>query len=179
MSLTTCLRELTREETQISQNEKREVCLEERKDGEHIMDVTVTGLPNDCIVLRLEKFKVSGLKGGPWKKRCDFAILHTNKQEQTKVLLIELKRQLTRSNVSKGSKQLVWGSLFMDYLISLCKEDDHRLRSHPVEKRLVVLGYKARIDKRPLRGIRFKSSSIIIPIRENSKKILFSELWAR
>jgi len=88
------------------------------KEG-RVMRVTVTGLPADARIINLSRIgSLSGVKDGPWKKICDYLIVHQS-DEQDAALFVELKKTLRDGQ--DGREQLRRSLPILDYLLGICE----------------------------------------------------------
>lgn len=115
------------------------------------MDVSVTGVPADAIVVHVDKIgSPSGIKDGAWQRSCDYMIVFRS-GEQDGVLFVELKLTLRDGN-TKGHEQLRRSRPILDYLNRMCAihfETDPALP----EVRYVLIGERgsSRLDKQRVR----------------------------
>ena len=94
---------------------ERRVVLTERD----VMRVTVTGLPEEAIVIDLNRIGgLSGVGQGPWKQACDYLIVfHDGRRNGA--LFVELKRTL-RDGATQGQEQLRRSLPILRYLETMC-----------------------------------------------------------
>lgn len=152
------------------------MCLRER----NVMQVQVTGLATDSLVLRMEKISLSGIKDGRWKQSCDYAIVSPG-QDFDRVLFIELKRTLT--DEEKGLEQLLWSLPRFEHLRSVCRivcgsgTEQARMRYA-----LLAARGNPRLDKQPIKRKRSprtkQHKGIEVALHIVGKHESFDRLWA-
>ena len=85
-----------------------------------VMCVTVTGLPADAAIIKLSRIgSLSGVRDGPWKKICDYLIVHQS-DGQDAALFVELKRTL-HGHGTDGQEQLRRSLPILDYIAGICE----------------------------------------------------------
>ncbi len=86
---------------------------------ENVMKVEVSNVVSDAVVLNLRKIgSLSGIKDGPWKQTCDYAIVSRG-SKKVRVVLVELKKTLNVEE-TKGFEQLRRTLPLLKYLRSMC-----------------------------------------------------------
>ena len=115
------------------------------------MDVSVTGVPADAVVIHVDKIgSLSGIEAGAWKRSCDYMIVFRS-GEQDGVLFVELKRTL-RDGDTEGHEQLRRSLPILDYLNRMCAIHFETNPARP-EVRYALIGERgsARLDKQRVR----------------------------
>ena len=108
------------------------------------MTVELSGLAADTIAVRLDRIGLSGITNGPWKKCCDYVVIH-QAGDTVHALFVELKRTLSDSDACEQLRRsLPW----LKYLRSVCEIDSDSSFSEP-EVRYAVIAQKRhpRFDK--------------------------------
>lgn len=181
MNLPDLLCQITASASQVQVSESHEALLVEPKE----MQVRVTAIPSGSVILRLEDFELANLNQGNWLRCCDFVILNTQ-GKQLQALFVELKKTVRSKNFVRGCSQLRWSLSRLNYLISLCRLLNKKLRIGSVEARYVVVTQddKRRLNKQSVRG-RSNSSTAYQGIYVNCHTVRrnsvtqFQYLWQR
>lgn len=147
----------------------------------NVMQVTVTGLPKDAIVINLNRIgSLTGIKDGLWKRACDYLIVfHDGNRDGG--LFLELKRTL-RGGTNDGHEQLRRSLPILRYLQTMCAvhfETD----ASSVEAQYALIGEQSspRLDKQPVRAKKAPQAEDYKDIRVVSaigKRVAFTYLVA-
>lgn len=175
MGLTDCLREVVQQRYQLAPESGGSVCLRERG----VMQVQVSGLATDSLVLRMEKISLSGINDGRWKRSCDYAIVSPG-QEVDRVLFIELKRTMTEEE--KGLEQLLWSLPRFEHLRSVCRiVCGNGIERAKMRYALLAARGNPRLDKQPIKRKRFphtrRHEGIKVGLHIVGKHESFDRLW--
>lgn len=117
----------------------------------NVMDLRLSGLSDDCIVVKLRTYKDRLLGDGEWKRLCDY-ILVDSSGSVSKVLLVELKRSLSVPSIRVASEQLRRSIPVLYYLKRVC-DIENCCDNEGIVVRYLVLGKTAAypLDKQPVR----------------------------
>ena len=121
-----------------NKNNGEQILLEEKRQDQPNMRVTVTGLRESTLAIRLKGHCGSYLKPNKelrLTKNCDYLLIYQSRSKYYAVL-IELKSSL--SDKEKGKEQLRRSLPIWDYLFSVCKIACGSNRSNPLIKYVLI-----------------------------------------
>ena len=174
MTIVECLRKVVLNKWQRVPEDDETACLEEPG----VMQVGVSGLTGNSLVLRIGMVVLSGVKDGPWKKSCDYAIVNQD-GDTVRILFVELKKTLAEE--LKGLEQLRWSLPRMDHLRSLCHVGGGGSYQTEVRYALIASRESPRLDKQPVKRRRFPRTKqhrgIEVSLHVVAKQENFSRLW--
>ncbi len=140
MSFPDCLRRILVQKILNSVGPHGSITLREKG----VMTVELSGLAADTIAIRLDRIGLSGVTNGPWKKCCDYIVLHSA-GGTVYALFVELKKTLSDSDACEQLRRsLPW----LKYLRSVYEIESGCSLSEP-EVRYAVIARKRhpRFDK--------------------------------
>ena len=149
-SLVSRLKEITHNSIQVNVKDRKTKLIEPPTDNSVSgMEIEVGGLPEEVIVLKLDRVDFKGLSDGEWNKCCDFVIVSSG-TEPPKVLFVELK--LSSAYLSTAKKQLSWSKPRFEYLLSICRKLGKEISTSVDDKYVCLYRFASeRMDKYPTR----------------------------
>ena len=121
-----------------NKNNKEQILLEEKRQDQPNMRVTVTGLREPTLAIRLRGHCGSYLKQiKRLHRHCDYLLIY-QLETQCHVVLVELKPSLDETEKEKGKDQLRRSLPIWDYLFSVCKIVCGSSRSNPLIKYVLI-----------------------------------------
>lgn len=188
--ITDCLREIVTPDCQATPRPDGVVVLEEQQ-ASGKMEVNVSNLGNNAVVIRLDKKEKGEYKlvpprgiedGGSRKKRCDYLIVRQDKR-RVRALFVELKSNM--DNAVGGYEQLRRSRPSFEYLYALCQVENNNTR-RKYETRYVLIAEKEgeRFDKQSVKHKidkpkvkRHEEINVSCRLCPGGQSIRYEQLW--
>ncbi len=142
------------------------------------MTIDLSGLGHDTVTIRVDKMGFSGIKDGPWKKCCDYVVIH-QAGDTVRALFVELKRTLSDSDACEQLRRsLPW----LNYLRSVCEiESGSVFVDLEVRYAVIALKRHQRLDKQHIKqggpAETWSHGGIQATLAIGASNVRFRDLW--